>query len=155
MTEFHYVLFEEPEKTVFDVNDLSKVSFLNTDITRVRFSDKVRLGGKKVEYYKFWGRKKVKEERFKIVDERLLEEDIKENENHITKKFNLNLGSIKAVYRGLRENYEYRMRYDEAGQFFIREMELKRMYREIPSNEEDTIVLKLYKIIGLKEIYSL
>ena len=28
------------------------------------------------------------------------------------------------------------MRYDEAGQFFIREMELKRMYREVPSKEE-------------------
>ncbi len=38
--------------------------------------------------------------------------------------------SIKAVYRNLRENYEYRLRYDEAGQFFIREMELKRKYHE-------------------------
>jgi hypothetical protein len=31
-----------------------------------------------------------------------------------------------AIYRNLRENYEYRLRYDEAGEFFIREMELKR-----------------------------
>jgi hypothetical protein len=30
------------------------------------------------------------------------------------------------------------MRYDEAGQFFIREMELKRKYREIPSKGEDS-----------------
>jgi hypothetical protein len=29
------------------------------------------------------------------------------------------------------------MRYDEAGQFFIREMELKRMYREVQSKEEE------------------
>jgi hypothetical protein len=28
------------------------------------------------------------------------------------------------------------MRYDEAGQFFIREMEQKRKYREVPSKEE-------------------
>ena len=78
------------------------------------------------------GRKKVKEDRFRIVDERLLEEGInKDKDSHSTKDFNL--GSIKAVYRNLRENYEYRMRYDEAGQFFIREMELKRMYREAPS----------------------
>jgi hypothetical protein len=28
------------------------------------------------------------------------------------------------------------MRYDEAGQFFIREMELKRKYREVVSKEE-------------------
>lgn len=39
------------------------------------------------------------------------------------------LDSIKAIYRNLRENYEYRLRYDEAGKFFIREMELKRIYR--------------------------
>ena len=46
------------------------------------------------------------------------------------------LGSIKAVYRNLRENYEYRLRYDEAGKFFIREMELKRKYREVtPSSK--------------------
>ena len=38
-----------------------------------------------------------------------------------------------AVYRNLRENYEYRLRYDEAGKFFIKEMELKRKYREILS----------------------
>ena len=54
-----------------------------------------------------------------------------------TKDFNL--GSIKAVYRSLRENYEYRMRYDEAGQFFIREMELKRKYKEVPSKEENSL----------------
>jgi hypothetical protein len=46
---------------------------MNTDITGVRFSDKARWGSKKVEYDKFWGSKKVTEERFKIVDERLLE----------------------------------------------------------------------------------
>ena len=35
-----------------------------------------------------------------------------------------------AVYRNLRENYEFRLRFDEAGQFFFKEMELKRKYRE-------------------------
>lgn len=35
-------------------------------------------------------------------------------------------GAVMAVYRNLRENFEYRMRYDEAGEFFVREMELKR-----------------------------
>jgi hypothetical protein len=114
-TKFNYVLFEGKEKVIFDIENLSNVSFMNTDITGVRFSDEARWGGGE----------KAKEDRFKIVDERLLEEKFKE------KYFNL--GSIKAVYRNLRENYEYRMRYDEAGQFFIREMELKRMYREDPS----------------------
>jgi hypothetical protein len=82
------------------------------------------------------GEKEAKEDKFKIIDERLLETEIKDKGGHTTKDFNL--GSIKAVYRNLRENYEYRMRYDEAGQFFIREMELKRKYREVPSKEEDS-----------------
>jgi hypothetical protein len=98
-------------------------------------------GEKKAEYDKFWGGQKVKEDRFKIVDERQLEQKIKEKDDHTTKDFNL--GSIKAVYRSLRENYEFRMRYDEAGQFFIREMELKRKYREVLSKEgEDSLEIK-------------
>ena len=53
-------------------------------------------GEKKAEYDKFWGGQKVKEDRFKIVDERLLEEKIKEKDGHTTKDFSL--CSIKAVY---------------------------------------------------------
>jgi hypothetical protein len=48
--------------------NFSNVSFMNTDITGVRFSDKARWGGEE---------KKAKEDRFKVVDERLLEERIK------------------------------------------------------------------------------
>jgi hypothetical protein len=130
-TIFHYVLFEGKEKIIFDIKNLSNVSFMNTDITGVRFSDKAR-----------WGRQRSKEDRFKVVDERLLEEEInKEKGGHTTKDFNL--GSIKAVYRELRENYEYRMRYDEAGQFFIREMELKRKYREVVSSNEEENSLEI------------
>jgi len=33
----------------------------------------------------------------------------------------------------LRENYEFRRRHDEAGKFFIRELEEKRKYREVKS----------------------
>jgi hypothetical protein len=61
----------------------------------------------KMNMINFGGGQKVKEDRFKTVDERLLEEEIKEKDGHTTKDFNL--GSIKAVYRNLRENYEYRM----------------------------------------------
>src|SRR5215207_6372184 len=41
-TKFHNVFFEDQENTVFDVERLSMVSFVNTDITRVRFTEKVR-----------------------------------------------------------------------------------------------------------------
>ena len=119
-TEFNYVLFEGKEKVIFNIENLSNVSFMNTDLTGVRFSDKA-----------IWGGKKVKEDKIKIVDERLLEKKIKHGDTK-----DLNLGSIKAVYRSLRENYEYRMRYDEAGQFFIKEMELKRKYREVVSSKD-------------------
>jgi uncharacterized protein YjbI with pentapeptide repeats len=131
-TKFHYVLFEGKDKVIFNIENLSNVSFMNSDITGVRFSDKARwvMGGAKI----------ATEDRFKIVDERLLENEIKEKDGH-TKDFNL--GSIKAVYRSLRENYEYRMRYDEAGQFFVREMELKRKYREVVSSKDDSFEVKV------------
>jgi hypothetical protein len=35
------------------------------------------------------------------------------------------------------------MRYDEAGQFFIREMELKRKYREVISSKDDSFEVKV------------
>lgn len=49
----------------------------------------------------------------------------------------VSLELVLSVYRNLRENYEFRLRYDDAGKFFIREMELKRKYREI-KRENDT-----------------
>jgi uncharacterized protein YjbI with pentapeptide repeats len=115
-TSFNYVLFEEGGKIHFDIGDLSKVSFINSDITRVRFSEKA-----------VWGRG----DRFKITDEEKLEEIVKTEPGEVEKiGGGLSLGSVMAVYRNLRENYEYRLRYQEAGKFFIREMELKRNYRE-------------------------
>ena len=72
---------------------------------------------------------------------------IKRNKNNVEvypSKLEFTLGTVMAVYRNLRENYEFRLRYDEAGQFFIKEMELKRKYREEVSNagEERSVVIK-------------
>jgi len=85
----------------------------------VRFSDRAR-----------WG----KEDKFKVFEEELLE----------TNPTSVSLGSVMAVYRNLRENYEFRLRYDEAGQFFFKEMELKRKYREeeVNSGEQRSVVIK-------------
>jgi uncharacterized protein YjbI with pentapeptide repeats len=186
---FNYVLFADGRKILFgEIEDLSNFSFANTDITRVRFSDKAS-----------WGKGKKDKDRFKVIEEEILEnssayseslkylfnlEDIlkedenreihfydnknllqiklcKENKDNIAivrnnndnkeftfvikrdknkievypSKLEFSLGSVMAVYRNLRENYEFRLRYDEAGQFFIREMELKRNYRQVrPKN---------------------
>jgi len=51
----------------------------------------------------------------------------------------ISLESIRTVYRNLRENYEYRLRYDEAGEFFKREMELKRRYLEVTSGSTSKV----------------
>jgi hypothetical protein len=60
------------------------------------------------------------------------------------------LGTVMAVYRNLRENYEFRLKFDEAGKFFIKEMELKRNYRTARAkyngdNKSKDLVKSLYK----------
>jgi uncharacterized protein YjbI with pentapeptide repeats len=44
-TYFNYTIFEEPTKITFDISNMSKISFSHSDITRIRFSDKVTWGG--------------------------------------------------------------------------------------------------------------
>jgi hypothetical protein len=115
---FNYVLFEDGKKILFGgIEDLSKFSFMNTEITRVRFSDRAR-----------WRN----EDKFKVVEEEMLENSLPEKSLQ-----QVSLGSVKAVYRNLRENYEFRLRYDEAGKFFTKEMELKRKYKE--KEEKNTL----------------
>ena len=98
---------------------MSKVSFLNTDITQIRFNDSIRWRGR---------------DNFQIIEETWLEENAEENSEEGKK---VRLGGVLSVYRNLRENYEYRRRYDESGKFFIREMDLKRKYRGIKSKGYD------------------
>lgn len=89
------------------------MSFAGSDISKVTFTDKVR-----------WG---------KNDDRKIIEEDWIENEAkkvNETKKISLDLAL--SVYRSLRENYEFKLKFDEAGKFFIKEMELKRNFREGP-----------------------
>jgi hypothetical protein len=47
--------------------------------------------------------------------------------------FPIRLESVIATYRNLRENYGYRLRYRESGQFLVREMELQRVYTTDPN----------------------
>jgi uncharacterized protein YjbI with pentapeptide repeats len=129
-TFFNYTLFEQPNKVIFDDSDLSKVSFADSDITRIKFGDKITWGGK---------------DRFTIIEEEWLKAKSQEkNEIDDTKGIKekheslelvlsvkgVSLELVLSVYRNLRENYEFRLRYDDAGKFFIKEMELKRRYRE-------------------------
>jgi uncharacterized protein YjbI with pentapeptide repeats len=113
VTYFNYSTFEKPNEVRFEIKDMSLVSFMNTDITGIRFSGKTR-----------WSI----DDQFKVVEEEELEIELEYCKNKRS-----NLEEILSVYRNLRENYEFRRRYDEAGKFFIREMEIKRKYREVKS----------------------
>lgn len=92
-------------------------------------------------------------DKHKIFDERNLEDlFVKKSRD----KRQICLGGILAVYRNLRENSEYHLRYHEASKFFTREMELRRNYREasfMPSILRKKLVqtilssLKLYQYV--------
>jgi len=119
----------------FRTSDLQNVSFLNSDITAVVFDENATFGKS--------GSSPI---RYITMDERNFEKQLARNTSLPSNKENSSpqdltgqdellyqeptLGALLALYRNLRENYEYRLRYDEAGQFFVREMEIKRKYRE-------------------------
>lgn len=101
------VVFREPKLTVFNA-DLSNVSFAGTDISCVVFDEYVRWGPGTTE-------------RFVICEER----DLIKNPETIT------VDAVLSVYRNLRINYEFKMKYEEASEFFVREMEIQRnRYKE-------------------------
>ena len=104
-TSFNDVLFHDQSKVNFDVDNLSQVSFMNTDITNIRISDRVKWGGANGNI---------------IIDEDLLKDSTSKTL----------LESIIAIYRNIRKNYERRYRYEEAKKFFSRELELRRKYQE-------------------------
>ena len=108
VVKYDNVDFKEQQLVNFAEN-LSNVSFIGTDITRIKFDEKT-----------VWGNS----DRYSVFDAREL----------IANPKTSNLSSVLAVYRNLRENYEFRLMYEEAGQFFVKEMELKRIYFEDPND---------------------
>jgi uncharacterized protein YjbI with pentapeptide repeats len=202
-TDFKFVTFREGgDKILFDIEDLSKVSFMNSDITRVRFGQNTHWGSydsfktideenleEMVSYaFKWKNISKKDKDKSKLVKflkkigiedadnlifDRLtnkkiiakqvssnvpfLSIEIDDNENIATMKikdtdsdyffivdgrFNptiypigkkedtISIGGIRTIYRNLRENYEYSLRFEEADKFFEKEMEIKRKYSE-------------------------
>jgi len=137
-TLFNEVIFEEPTRVTFDVSNMSNVSFSDSDITKIRFSDKVKWGG---------------DDKFTIIEEEWLIQKIKgaiENKNETArmppKLEPLTLELVLSVYRNLRENYEFRLRFGDVGKFFMREMELTRKFRESPSTPAVNNLVRKLKI---------
>lgn len=100
---FRHGKFSKPEKVEFHKVDLSKVSFLETDVRKVHFTD--------VD----WNKEKGKG-RNRVFDEVSPDPGIKE----------FDYALIAQLYRRLRANYEENLRYSEAGDFYIGEMEMTR-----------------------------
>jgi len=138
VTNFFHVTFLNPKSIIFEGN-LSNISFLETDLKEVKFGDyvtwesipkisDVSLVNKiKRSFLKL----RTKNTKFKIYDELLIEE---ENSSCVS------LESVQNVYRNLRENFDYQLRYEISGEFFVREMELKRKYREM--KEQNVVFAK-------------
>jgi hypothetical protein len=121
-TLFKYAIFGEPSKVIFDDSDLSSVSFAGSNgITTIRFGDKIK-----------WRR--VKNE-VTIIEEEWLKDKVKAKNTLEYQDVSLDL--VLTAYRNLRENFEFRLKFDESGKLFIREMELKRNYRHLRPNSSN------------------
>lgn len=94
---FQNVAFGDPRQVRFDRFDLSNISFVATDVSQIDIGENVR-----------WRQNR------KLLDERRAEKGEVPYEKAAT------------VCRRLRQNLESRLRYVEAGHFFVREMEIRR-----------------------------
>lgn len=219
-TDFYSVLFKNQEDVLFN-SALDKVSFKNTDITRIRIGDMVTwnknnkvIDEKDLEWsiypifsitknnylfrkdslesflkfkglidmnynYEFIFSKNIieiiqvsniKNYKTKIGDIELSNERIAVLTipyqklqytfyltNHDSSKDfyseRIDIENILTIYRNLRENYEFRLRYNEAGMFFIREMEIKRKYNNNRINfnnaRENNLMIQNLSATGL------
>jgi hypothetical protein len=91
--------FEKPELVWFDEYDLGNTSFLYTDVGKINIGERVTWGS----------------------DRRIFDERRADRGEH-----GVHYGVVATVYRRLRQNLESKMRYTEAGRFFVGEMECKR-----------------------------
>ncbi len=131
MVELRNVIFKEQEKIVFDNIDVGRTSFINTPVDRVRFRNVDWSGGVydgKLLLAKYFDkeRKNLVKQLKKTSGRSYDEEDIKKFEDYLRRRHDLTLDNVLSVYRSLRENYDYYLRYEESGRFFVEEMRLRR-----------------------------
>lgn len=129
--------FHEPEKVVFDNVDLSNCRFLNTDLSKIDFRD-VRWDNNPLD-------------RRAVRDEWDGQYEWEEKEKKWVRKKDPEPPDFKRVeqlYCQLRVNYEGKLRYEEAGDFHIGQMEMRRLD---PGDNKDKWVEKLARINNFKE----
>ena len=124
--------------------DLRNVSFLSTNIENVVFVDER------------WQRdppRWARRTRKRVIDEDLIESS-KQYLDHPLKQALPSYEKVKRLYRDLRKNYEAAGRYAEAGDFFIGEMEMRRLDTTVQSPlfrwlSQNCSLLGLYKHVSL------
>ena len=122
--DFDLATFERPEYMRFNT-DLTQVSFLRTNLSRVWFgSDTVwDHASDQIPY-------DVREFKANPGDRRLAD--------------------VLSVLRDLRDNYEYRLEYEGAGKLFVQEMEIRRQYEDTDgSTKLRPICWRLFSLTGL------
>ncbi len=109
---FSLTIFPSGDRVLFDHTTLKNVIFLKAEnLDKVRFLN--------VEWTNEGGR-------YRLAEEDALEGN--ELARKITGKITRN--DVLSIYRKLKDNYERESRYDEAGKFFMSEMDLQRKYDE-------------------------
>ena len=138
---FRYAEFLKPSRVAFDNVYLGRVSFVNCNIERVNFRNVVwrERGNRYVAF---------DEELLAAKAKRELGGGLEEKYSHLLE--DITLVDVLGVYRRLRENYDYNLRYVESGKFFISEMEVRRQYREVSVRARRG----LSKIIERKCVYN-
>jgi hypothetical protein len=232
---FRRVTFNEPEKVIFDGCNMKRVSFLHSDVSRIKFINTkwgkdFRIFDEKLFLLKLNKKEFIKEQKKflkKIISVKLddiikaferrnvtiteemeeiiyeptinqileklpkgiIRSIIEENKNEVGRELkrkyeeyieklkeklktinqdleneimhiiatediiediigpDLTLDNVLTVYRNLRENYDYYMKYEESGKFFLNEMKLKR--KTLPKLSGEKIVMLLYEVLSL------
>ena len=126
-------------KVVFDRVDLSKASFLDSfNVDKIRFYNVIweKKGNRKILF---------EEELFNQAKKNGCQQLCGNNADllHIT------MDDVLSAYRNLKDAYEREAKYDEAGEFFVSEMEFKRTYN---SNGKKNVAQRL---INLHSLYNL
>ncbi len=183
LISFRRVTFSEPENVVFDGCDMRRVSFIHTNIERVKFRN-VEWGDFRIYDDRLFALKLSEKERKKFIEEgakklrkvlndepdskikklvlkivekirssegkvelnseligKPREEKLEEIREYVEKDEDLTEDNILSVYRDLRENYDYHLKYEVSGRFFVNEMELKKR----SAGRVEKIVLEFYK----------
>ena len=124
---FRDTYFQNTSNVFFDGN-LSTISFYNTDISKIIFGTNVSWDIKYNPVTHFLDKIKISvrkfknlNNKFKIQDEKILEHGLESN---------ILLESVLDEYRKLRDRFDKQLRYDIAGEFFIREHEMKRKFKK-------------------------